>query len=101
MRSPLPLRYQEGGLMQHIEIRIKGQIDREWADWLAGLKITHTADGSTALSGTVREQAALYGLLNSLANLGLQLVSLTSAEDSTRRTPLICTGGAIMKHENK
>jgi hypothetical protein len=64
--------------MQQVEIRIKGHIDRDWADWLAGLKITHNADGSTVLKGPVRDQAALYGLLSQLSNLGLQLVSVSS-----------------------
>jgi hypothetical protein len=64
--------------MQQVEIRIKGQIDRDWSGWLGGLKITHTADGSTVLSGPVRDQAALYGLLSQLSNLGLQLISVSS-----------------------
>lgn len=50
--------------MQQVEIHVRGQIDRDWSDWLGGLKITHTADGSTVLSGPVRDQAALYGLLS-------------------------------------
>jgi hypothetical protein len=62
-----------------VEIRIRGQIDRDWSDSLAGLKITHHPDGSTALSGSVRDQAALYGLLSHLSDLGLQLVSISSS----------------------
>ncbi len=62
-----------------VEIRIKGQIDRDWTDWLGGLKIAFQPDGSTLLSGAIRDQAALYGLLSQLANLGLQLVSVSCA----------------------
>lgn len=64
--------------MQHIEIRIKGQIDKDWSDWMGGLSISHTAHGETVLTGSVRDQAALYGLLSRLSDLGLQLLSLTS-----------------------
>jgi len=64
--------------MQQIEIRIKGQIDRDWSDWIGGLAITHTSQGETIITGSVRDQAALYGLVGRLADLGLQLNSLTS-----------------------
>jgi len=59
--------------MLEVEIRIKGQIDRNWSDWLGGLKITHNADGSTVLSGPLRDQGALYGVLSQLSKLGLPL----------------------------
>jgi hypothetical protein len=65
--------------MQQIEIRVKGQIDRDWSDWIGGLVITHPAKGETLLTGSVRDQAALYGLLSRLADLGLQLNSVTSS----------------------
>ena len=64
--------------MQQVEIRVKGQIDRDWSDWIGGLTITHTSPGETVLTGSVRDQAALYGLVSRLADLGLQLVSLSS-----------------------
>ena len=70
--------------MQQIEIRIKGQIDRDWSDWMVGrLTITHTEQGETVLSGSVRDQAALYGLLSRLGDLGLQLNSVTSTGMNT------------------
>jgi hypothetical protein len=64
--------------MQQVEIHIRGQLDSNWSGCLGGLKITHTADGSSVLSGPVRDQAALYGLLSQLSSLGLQLVSVSS-----------------------
>ena len=62
--------------MQRFEIRVKGQIDQNWSDWLENLKITHTAQGETVLTGPVRDQAALRGLLDRLADLGLELISV-------------------------
>ena len=59
-----------------VEIRIKGQIDRKWSDWLGGLRVTPTSDGETILNGQVSDQSALYGLLGSLSRLGLQLISI-------------------------
>ena len=64
------------GPMQEVEIRVKGQIDPEWSRWLGTLSITHTAAGETLLTGPVRDQSALYGLIERLSSLGLRLVSV-------------------------
>jgi hypothetical protein len=37
-------------------------------------------DGTTALVGEVKDQAALYGLLNRLRDFGLELVELEEVE---------------------
>jgi hypothetical protein len=62
--------------VQVVEIRVKGQIDEHWSDWFAGLEITHTAQDETIMTGEVVDQAALYGLLAKLRDLGLPLVSV-------------------------
>ena len=66
--------------MQRVEIRVKGQIDEHWSDWFDDLTITHTDQDETILSGTVVDQAALYGLLAKLRDLGLPLLSVTHTE---------------------
>jgi hypothetical protein len=71
--------------MQSVEIRVKGQIDEHWSDWFEGLILAHTEQGDTILSGTVVDQAALYGLLTKLRNLGLSLVSVNSIEGEEGR----------------
>ena len=62
--------------MQQVEIRVQGQIDEHWSDWLEGLTITHTTEGETVLSGHVLDQSALYGLIARLRDLGLPLLSV-------------------------
>jgi hypothetical protein len=64
--------------MQEVKVRVKGQMDKDWSNWLGAMTITHTKQGETVLSGKVSDQAALYGLLFRLSDLGLQLVSVTS-----------------------
>ena len=64
--------------MEQIEVRIKGNIDAGWSDWLGGLVVRHTAGGETVLTGTVRDQSALLGVLNRLPDLGIQLISVKS-----------------------
>jgi len=68
--------------MELVEIHVKGHIARDWSDWLGGLTITHTQQGETVISGPVRDQAALRGLLNRIADLGLQLSSVTSTRSN-------------------
>jgi len=67
--------------MQSVEIRVKGRIDEHWSDWFDDLTITHTDQDETILSGTVVDQAALYGLLARLRDLGLPLLSVKQVED--------------------
>jgi hypothetical protein len=64
--------------MQQVEIRVKGHLDRTWADRLGGLDITHTSEGHTVLSGFLRDQAALQGLLSQLFKIGVQIISVSS-----------------------
>ena len=58
------------------EIRLKGHLDVRWADQFEGLSFTYERDGTTILSGPVVDQAALYGLLRKLRDLGLPLLSV-------------------------
>ena len=73
--------------MLQVQIRIRGHIDRDWSDSLASLDITHSPDGVSVLAGSVRDQAALYGLLSQLSNLGLGLVSFSCEEMTKQRPP--------------
>jgi hypothetical protein len=59
-------------------IRVSGLVDPRWSEWFDGMQITpNDADPSiTSLSGPVRDQAALRGLLNKLWDMNLLLVSL-------------------------
>ena len=63
-----------------LEIRIKGHLDDQWTDWFGGLTITLDASGDTLLTGPVVDQAALYGLLRRVRDLGLPLVSVNCIE---------------------
>ena len=65
--------FDEPGLY---EIRIKGQLDGQWAAWFGGLTITLEDNGNTLLTGTVADQAALYGLLRRVRDLSLPLLSV-------------------------
>ena len=66
--------------MQQVEIRIKGRINEEWSEWLGGLTVSHSSSEGTVLTGRVLDQAALYGIISRLRDLGLQLSAVRSEE---------------------
>jgi len=70
--------------MHQVEIRVKGQIDERWSEWLEGLAVTHTEEGETVLAGTVLDQAALYGLIAKLRDLGLPLAAVNVGVETGR-----------------
>jgi len=51
------------------EIRVDGDLSLQWSEWFAGFTITVRDDGTTH-SGAVADQAALYGLLRRVRDLG-------------------------------
>jgi hypothetical protein len=59
------------------QIRIKGHLGHEWTDWFGGLAITLEDNGDTLLIGLVADQAALHGLLRTVRDLGMPLVSVS------------------------
>jgi hypothetical protein len=62
------------------QIRVGGVLDEKWSDWFEGLTIT-PQDDETLLTGPVRDQAALHGLLARVRDLGLPLLSVKRVGD--------------------
>jgi hypothetical protein len=71
----------------HCEIRVKGHLSNQWTDWFNGLEIENQAGGEAILSGPLPDQAALYGVLNRMRDLGLSLVSLNCVKSSSEHLP--------------
>ena len=64
------------GKHSQYEIEIEGYLDDRWQEWFEGFTLTRTADGRTFLTGPIRDQAALHGVLKKINNLGLTLISV-------------------------
>ncbi len=62
------------------QIRVEGHLGHQWMDWFDDLTITLEEDGNTLLTGPVTDQAALYGLLKKVRDLGMPLVSVNLVE---------------------
>jgi hypothetical protein len=62
------------------QIRVQGRIDPDWSDRLAGMTICLTAEETsppvTTLQGELGDQAALAGVLNTLYELHLPVLSV-------------------------
>ncbi len=75
-------------------IRIRGHMGADWADWFGGLDLAWDNEREhTVLHGPLPDQAALYGVLLRVRDLGLELVAVSSEaafapssrdEDATR-----------------
>jgi hypothetical protein len=63
------------------EIRVRGHLPPGWSAWLDGLTVAHEEDGTTTLTGRLPDQAALYGVLMKLRDLGVTLVAVTPVEE--------------------
>ena len=62
--------------MQTFLIVVDQQLDEEWRQWLGGADMAHRPDGTTQLTCRIQDQAALYGLLVKLRDLGISLLSI-------------------------
>ncbi len=62
--------------MLHVTIRVRARLEAHWARWFEPLALRETATGETILSGELPDQAALYGLLARLRDLGLTLIAV-------------------------
>jgi hypothetical protein len=56
------------------QICVKGHLDQRRMRWFEGLDISFRPSGETVISGPIMDQAALYGVLNRIRDLGLPLL---------------------------
>lgn len=62
-------------------VRLAGHLHPRWSSRFDGMSLTYLDDGTTLLEGHLMDQAALHGLLRSLRDLGIPLVSLTQLDE--------------------
>jgi hypothetical protein len=58
------------------QIIVRGELSRRYRTVFEGMTLA-VGDGQTAITGPVRDQTHLHGLLDRVASLGLELVSVT------------------------
>jgi hypothetical protein len=77
----------EPGQPMVYQIRIKGQLGPQWTDWFEGMRIEPEDDGDTLLTGPVLDQAALFGLLRKVRDLGVPLLSVARVKSDHADAP--------------
>ncbi len=65
---------------QIYQFRIREALDADVEAWFSPLTIAHEPNGATTLTGPVRDQAALHGLLLKIRDLNLTLLAVIKAQ---------------------
>jgi hypothetical protein len=63
-------------LTQIYQFRIREELDDDVVTWFSPLTLAHEANGVTILTGPVRDQAELHGVLIKIRDLNLTLLSV-------------------------
>ena len=63
------------------QILVKGLLDECWSDSLSGFTIIHHPDDISVLVGEVRDQAALFGVLLKIRDIGIPLLKVEQMND--------------------
>ncbi len=66
--------------MRKVEIRVKGQLDKHWSEWFQGFDLSEGEGDETILRGEAQDQAALYGLIAKLRDLGITLIAVNMVD---------------------
>ena len=59
-----------------VEMRVKGHLKEWFNDYFGGLQLNYNEDGSCTLTGKLEDSAAFYGLILTLRDSGVELLSL-------------------------
>ncbi len=62
-------------------LEVGGQLHPRWAAWFDGMDLRAGPDGTTTLHGEVADQAALFGMLRTIRDLGLPLLTVLRQPD--------------------
>jgi len=79
-------------------ILVQGHLNPFWQSRLGGLQLAYEADGTTRLSGSLPDQAALHGVLLQIVRLGLTLIALATSEASKEEQPVVNPRGPHWRH---
>jgi hypothetical protein len=72
------------------QIRVKGHLDSTLVEWFAPLSIVNEPNGQATLTGPIRDQAELYGILLKLYNLNFTLIAVQQVLANARQFDSSC-----------
>ena len=62
-----------------VQIKVKGQLDKQWEEIFHGMSFSYEKD-STVLTGHIMDEAQLHGILNTIRDFNLKLISVNPME---------------------
>jgi hypothetical protein len=63
------------------KITIHGHLDKKWKNSFEGMEISYEGD-NTILTGNLKDEAHMHGVLNIIRDLNLKLISVIPAEEN-------------------
>lgn len=73
------IKYEE--MRGNTKITIQGHLDKSWMQSFEGMKISYEGD-NTILSGIIKDEAHLHGILGIIRDLNLNLISINPLENN-------------------
>lgn len=86
MGSPVGLR---------VRVVVQGELGPTWSAMFADMAVEPSVDGRTLIVGKLPDQAALYGLLATIRDLGLSLVCAEARADSGADSEASAPAGSL------
>jgi hypothetical protein len=68
----------------HYEIRLEGLLSDEWTERFGDCALVREDGGHTLLTCSIVDQAALFGILRKVRDLGMPLESVSRVADDAR-----------------
>jgi hypothetical protein len=65
-------------------IIVQGYLDTRWKNWFEGMVISYEGT-NTMISGNIKDEAHLHGVLNQIRDLNLKLISVNPAGKRTSK----------------
>jgi hypothetical protein len=62
------------------KITIQGHLDKKWKNRFEGMEISYEGD-NTILSGKLKDEAHMHGVLNIIRDLNIKLISINPTEE--------------------
>ena len=69
-----------------VRVRVQGELAPAWSAVLGDLAVIPGPDGTTLVSGELPDQAAVHGVLASIRDLGLAMISVETIAISPAST---------------
>lgn len=61
---------------------VKGHLDKKWENCFDGMNVNYEGD-NTVISGNIKDEAFMHGILNRIRDLNLKLISVNSEKIET------------------